>query len=84
MVSIFFFMIMLVFRVGEERRTLEAQLAKVTNTHTQTQIKSKTCSCVALQLMEERSVMAKSVEEQGLRMVHLEREGRQLEREVNS
>ena len=27
--------------------------------------------------------MAKSVEEQGLRMVHLEREGRQLEREVN-
>ena len=33
--------------------------------------------------MEERSVMAKSVEEQGLRMVHLEREGRQLEREVN-
>ena len=29
--------IMLVFRVGEERRTLEAQLAKVTNTHTQTQ-----------------------------------------------
>ena len=74
---------MFVFRVGEERRTLEAQLAKVTNTHTQTQIKSKTCSCVALQLMEERSVMAKSVEEQGLRMVHLEREGRQLEREVN-
>ena len=27
--------------------------------------------------------MAKSVEEQGLRMVHLERAGRQLEREVN-
>ena len=27
--------------------------------------------------------MAKSVEEQGLRMVHLERENRQLEREVN-
>ena len=76
--------VMIVVRVGEERRTLEAQLAKVTNTHTQTQIKSKTCSCVALQLMEERSVMAKSVEEQGLRMVHLEREGRQLEREVHS
>ena len=29
---------MFVFRVGEERRTLEAQLAKVTNSHTQTQI----------------------------------------------
>ena len=28
-------MIMIVFRVGEERRTLEAQLAKVTNTQTQ-------------------------------------------------
>ena len=39
MVSIFFFMIMLVFRVGEERRTLEAQLAKVTNTNIQTQIR---------------------------------------------
>ena len=32
--------------------------------------------------MEDRSAMAKSVEEQGLRMVHLEKEGRQLEREV--
>ena len=29
-------MIMIVFRVGEERRTLEAQLAKVANTHTHT------------------------------------------------
>ena len=27
-------MIMFVFRVGEERRTLETQLAKVTNTNT--------------------------------------------------
>mgnify|MGYP001181985092 CR=1 FL=1 len=34
------------------------------------------------QLMEDRSSMARSVEEQGLRMVHLEKEGRQLEREV--
>ena len=32
--------------------------------------------------MEDRSAMARSVEEQGLRMVHLEKEGRQLEREV--
>ena len=35
------------------------------------------------QLMENRSAMARSVEEQGLRMVHLEKEGRQLEREVD-
>ena len=91
-------------RVGEERRTLESQLAKVfllTNTldiemlrpsltifgtvpqSSRYKLYKKTLFITAHpQLMEDRSAMAKSVEEQGLRMVHLEKEGRQLEREV--
>lgn len=95
-------------RVGEERRTLETQLAKVfllTNTLDIEMLRPSLTNMMIFgciyhkvpaisfirkpfllpltpQLMEDRSAMAKSVEEQGLRMVHLEKEGRQLEREV--
>ena len=103
---------MVISRVGEERRTLEAQLGKVkpswiTSTMFLKQQTSLILDCgmepllrktlkyikipleifeklnsTTPQLMEDRSAMARSVEEQGLRMVHLEKEGRQLEREV--
>ena len=102
---------MVISRVGEERRTLEAQLGKVkpswiTPTKFLKQRTSPILDCgmepllrktlkyqnsleifeklnsTTPQLMEDRSAMARSVEEQGLRMVHLEKEGRQLEREV--
>ena len=78
---------MVISRVGEERRTLEAQLGKVNWKHFPifggtVNIMENSLIQKQSQLMEDRSAMARSVEEQGLRMVHLEKEGRQLEREV--